>query len=180
MLEWRIAGKLTFFSLLLFCIPAFAQSDDEAQEPAAVIEIGAVPDWSVTGPGSSFGPTAAVEMTPVKNRLEIEMGITSLFGRHSTEWSADFLFKKPWDITRTIEFMAGIGPEWVHTRARGVRTNSFAGEVVLDFMFWGANHKIGWYFEPSYDYSFRAGHEGSLGAAFGLLIGIPHRQTRSH
>ena len=166
-------SMLFLFSLLLLSTPAFAQSDDQEQEPVAVLEIGGVPDWSLTGPGSSVGPTLAVEMTPVKNLLEVETGITSLFGRHSTEWSADFLFKKPWDLTRTMEFMAGIGPEWVHTRAGGAGKNSVAGEAVLDFMFWtSVRHKIGWYFEPSYDYSFRAGHERSTGVSIGLLIGI--------
>jgi hypothetical protein len=163
--------------LLLFCTPAFAQSNDEEQEPVAVIEVGGVPNRSLTDSESSIGPTVAVEITPVKNWLEFETGIASLFGHHSREWSADFLLKKPWDLTKTVEFMVGIGPEWVHTRRNGVYTNSVAGEVVVDFMFWtNARHKIGWYFEPSYDYSFRAGHERSIGAAIGLLIGIHRRR----
>ena len=172
----KICVSILLLSLFLLPTRALAQSDDEQQEPAAVIEIGGVPSWSLTDPGSSFGPTVAVEITPVKNWLEFEMGVTSLFGRHSTEWSADFLFKKPWDLTKTIEFMAGIGPEWVNTRKNGSGINSLAGETVLDFMFWtSARHKIGCYFEPSFDYSFRAGHERSMGASIGLLIGIPSR-----
>jgi hypothetical protein len=171
----KICVSMLLFSLFLLSTPAFAQSDDE-EEPAAVIEIGSVPNWSLSGPGSSFGPTVAVEITPVKKWLEFETGITSLFGRDSTEWSADFLFKKPWDLTRTIEFMAGIGPEWVHTRSSGAGINSLAAETVLDFMFWtSVKHKIGWYLEPSYDYSFRAGHDRSVGVSIGLLIGIHRR-----
>jgi hypothetical protein len=172
----KICVSMLLLFVFLLSVPAFAQSDDEQQEPAAVIEVGGVPNWSLTDPGPSFGPTVAVEMTPVKNWLEFETGVTSLFGRHSTEWSADFILKKPWDLTKTIEFMAGIGPEWVNTRKNGVGINSLAGEMVLDFMFWtSTKHKIGWYFEPSYEYSFRAGHERSMGASIGLLIGIPHR-----
>jgi hypothetical protein len=130
---------------------------------------------SITDPGSSFGPTVAMEVTPIRNWLELEMGVTSSFGRRSTQWSTDLLFKKPWDLSSKIEFMVGIGPEWVNARKYGVRTNSFAGEAVLDFMFWtDARHRIGWYFEPFYDYSFQAGHERSVGASIGLLIGI-HR-----
>jgi hypothetical protein len=173
--------SLLIVSMLLFSVTAFAQADDEEREPAAVVELGGVPNWSLTDPGSSLGPTIAVEFTPVKNWLEIETGVTSLFGRRSTEWSVDFLFKKPWDLTRTIEFMVGIGPEWVNTRRNGGGMNSLAGELVLDFMFWtSAKHKIGWYFEPSYDYSFRAGHERSMGASIGLLIGIPPRRVHSN
>jgi hypothetical protein len=70
--------------------------------------------------------------------------------------------------------MAGVGPEWVHTREPGMAANSIAGEAVLDFMFWpGGKHKFGWFLEPSYDYNFARGHERSFGISGGLLIAIP-------
>ena len=110
-------------------------------------------------------------MTPIENWLEIEAGVTPLFRRHSTEWDTDLLFKKPWDLTGKVEFMLGIGPEWVHTRAFGVTTNSVAGEIVLDFMFWHSKrHRFGWYLEPGFDYSFSRGHERSIAITGGLLI----------
>ena len=164
-------------SLVVFSTAALARSDDEPKEPAVILEVGGVPAWSVTDAGSSFGPTFALEITPIENWLELEVGTTSSYGRHSTEWSTDLLFKKPWGISPKLEFMAGIGPEWVNTRKYGNRTNSFAAEAVLDFMFWpSARRRMGWYFEPFYDYSFQAGHEKSVGAAIGLLIGI-HRSA---
>jgi hypothetical protein len=53
-----------------------------------------------------------------------------------------------------VEFMFGVGPEWIHTRAYGVTTNSLAAEVVWDFMFWPSpKRRFGWFLEPSYDYS---------------------------
>jgi hypothetical protein len=160
--------------LFLFFFPraALAQSDQE-KEPAAVLEIGAAPGWSLSEAGSSLGPTVALEFTPIKHWLELEVGVTQSFGRHSNEWSTDLLFKKPWDLTSKVEFMAGIGPEWMRTRSYGVTEHSLAGEAVLDFMFWtNEKHRLGWYLEPSYDYSFRAGHERSAGISIGLLIGI--------
>ena len=172
---------LLALSLFLCSTPALAQSNDEEQERVAVIEIGGVPSRSLTDREWTSGPTVAVEITPVKHWIEVETGITRLSAPHSTEWSADFLLKKPWDLTKMIEVMVGIGPEWVHTRKNGAGINSLAGEMVLDFMFWtSAKHKIGWYFEPYYDYSFRAGHERSVGASIGLLIGIPARRARSN
>jgi hypothetical protein len=43
-------------------------------------------------------------------------------------------------------------------------------------MFWpSARHRVGWYLEPSYDYSFGRGHEQSVAITGGLLIGIPRR-----
>jgi hypothetical protein len=157
---------------LLFCRGnAFAQSVD--QEPAAVVELGGAAGWNLKG-GSSFGPDLAVEITPIENWLELEAGTTPLFSRHSVEWDTDLLFKKPWTLSEKVEFMFGLGPEWIHTRQYGVTTNSLGGEIVLDFMFWpSGKHRFGWYLEPAYDYSFGRGHERSIGISGGLLIAIP-------
>lgn len=149
----------------------FAQPPDE--EPAAVIELGAAASHDLGEGGSSFGPDIAVEVTPIENWLELEAGVTPLFGHHSTEWDAGLLFKKPWTVSEKFEFMIGLGPEWIRTRQNGVTSNSFGGEAALDFMFWpSAKHKFGWYLEPGFDYSFGRGHERSLGISGGLLIGI--------
>ena len=163
--------------LLLLCLgPAFAQSPPEEteKEPVAVVELGGAASGSLTGGGASFGPSVAVEVTPIENWLELEVGTTALFGRHSTEWDTDLLFKKPWTISQKVEFMVGIGPEWIHTREYGATRNSVGGEAVLDFMFWPSRkHRFGWYLEPGYDYDFGRGHEQSLGITGGFLIAIP-------
>jgi hypothetical protein len=122
---------------------------------------------------SCGGQAPRAEVTPIENGLELEAGVTPLFTRHSTEWDADLLFKKPWTLSRKAEFMLGVGPEWVHTSQRGTTMNSFAVEAVLDFMFWpSGKHRFGWYLEPSYDYNFGRGHEQSIGISGGLLIAI--------
>ena len=122
----------------------------------------------------SFGPTFAVEVTPIENWLELEMGVTATFHHQSTEWSTDLLFKKPWTLSKRLEFMFGVGPEWIHSREYAVTTNSVGGEVVLDFMFWPcAKHRLGWYLEPGCEYNFGRGHERSVGISAGLLIAIP-------
>jgi hypothetical protein len=150
----------------------FAQTD--AKEPVAVVELGGAADSNFKSGGSSFGPTVAVEVTPIEKWLELEAGVTPLFTRHSTEWDLDLLFKKPWTLSKKVEFMAGVGPEWVHVRQGGVTTNSVAGEAVLDFMFWPSKKKrFGWYLEPGYEYNFGRRHEQSLGISGGLLIAIP-------
>ena len=159
-------------AFLLFSGIAVAQSVDK--DPAAVIELGGAAGWSLKDGGSSFGPNVAVEVTPVENWLELEAGVTPLFRPGSTEWDIDLLFKKPWTLSNKAEFMAGIGPQWVHTSQNGVKTNSVAGEAVLDFMFWPSRkHRFGWYLEPGYDYNLGRGHEQSVGISGGLLIAIP-------
>jgi hypothetical protein len=167
------ATKSVLIASLLFCSgSAFAQSADK--EPAAIVELGGAGGWSLKSSGSSFGPDIAIEVTPIENWLEIEAGVTPLFGHHSTEWDTDLLFKKPWTLSRKAEVMFGVGPEWIHTIANRVTTNSIGGEVALDFMFWpSAKHRFGWYLEPSYDYDFGRGHEQSVGITGGLLIAIP-------
>jgi hypothetical protein len=156
--------------LLIGSRNVFAQSVEADKEPTAVIELGGAASKSITGAGSSFGPSVAVELTPIENWLELEAGVTPLFSRHSTEWSIDLLFKKPWTLSKKVEFMVGVGPEWIHTGGSG---NSVGGEAVADFMFWrSSKHKFGWYLEPTYDYNFGRGHEQSVGVTAGLLIGI--------
>jgi hypothetical protein len=166
-------NSLLLAVLLLGSGDAFAQPADD--EPAAIVELGGAASWNPGG-GLSFGPDIAVEATPIENWLELEAGTTPLFRRHSTEWDTDLLFKKPWTLSEKVEFMVGIGPEWIHTRAYGVTTNSLGGEAVLDFMFWpAAKHRFGLYLEPGFDYSFGRGHERSVGISGGLLIAIHKR-----
>jgi hypothetical protein len=163
-------------ALFLHCVGAWGQAVDKDPEAAAIVELGGAASWSTRNVASSFGPTVAVEVTPIEKWLELEAGITSLFGRRSTEWDADLLFKKPWTLSKKVEFMFGAGPEWVHTRQNGFTGNSAAGEAVLDFMFWpSAKRRFGWYLEPGYEYNFGRGRERSVGISFGLLIAIQRR-----
>jgi hypothetical protein len=166
------ATKAILVAFLFLCTGnAFAQSVEK--EPGAIVEPGGAANWSVKDGGSSFGPTVAVEVTPIEKWLELEAGVTPLFSRHTTEWDIDLLFKKPWTLSKKVDFMIGIGPAWVHARKYGVTTNSVSGEAILDFMFWpSAKHRFGWYIEPGYDYNFGRGHEQSFGITGGLLIAI--------
>jgi len=167
-------GSALLLTCLLCTASAVAQSPDKEPKEVAVVELGGAAERSLTQGSSSFGPTAAVEFTPIEHWLEIEAGITPLFRRHATEWSTDVLFKKPWNISPKFEFMLGVGPEWIHANENGRTTNSAGIEGAPDFMFWPSHrHKFGWYLEPAYDYKFGPGHEHSLGVSGGLLISIP-------
>jgi hypothetical protein len=131
------------------------------------------PIRSRSGGGWTVSPTVAAEVTPIENWLELEFGVTPTFSHHSTEWDTDLLFKKPWTLSRKVEFMFGVGPEWIHIRKNGITTNSVAGEIALDFMFWPSRaRRFGWYIEPAYDYTFGRGHDQAIGVSIGLLISI--------
>lgn len=149
----------------LLAVPASAAE----KEPDAIVEIGGSGDWNLSG-APSFGPTAAVEFTPIENWLEIEIGTGPMFGKGVREWEADFLFKKPFTLSDKVEFMIGAGPQ-LNSAFRG-QTNAGI-EIAADFMFWPSpDRKFGWFLEPSYAYSFIGGREQSLGVSVGLLIPI--------
>ena len=162
------------FILALVCLTCCGKLLGQADsEPVAIIELGGAAGWDVKGGAISFGPDIAAEATPIDNWLELEAGVTPVFRRHSTEWGTDLLFKKPWTLSKTTEFMVGVGPEWIHRKEWGITTNAVAVEGVLDFMFWPSpKRKLGWFVEPGYDYSFGRGHERSLGISVGLLIAV--------
>jgi hypothetical protein len=180
------ALRLAAASLSMFigCLPAYGQAAPQAsatraettvddKENNAILEVGAATSWNVSGGAATFAPNLAAEIEPIENWLELEMGVSPFYTHNSKEWDTDLLFKKPWTLSRKAEFMFGIGPEWVRLKQNGRWTNTLAGEVAGDFMFWpNGKHHFGWYLEPAYDYSFARGHQKSLGISFGLLIGL--------
>jgi hypothetical protein len=166
---------LSIVVVLLVSPSALAQSrpaspaNPDDDDHAVVFEIGAAGDWS-RSEGAHPGTTFAFEVTPIEQWLELEIGVTAIHGDDGTEVPVDVLFKKPWRISSTFEFMIGIGPEII--RATGQHPETFWGvSSVADFMFW-PRRNIGWYVEPGYELTFRDGqkHHG-LGIAAGLLIG---------
>jgi hypothetical protein len=173
------------YVLLLCCLPAFGQTaqsnpsihptkaSTDTDDTVAILEVGAATNWNFSGGAAMFAPNLAAECTPIENWLELEAGVSPFHTRHSTEWESDFLFKRPWTLSRKGEFMLGVGPQWDHLKQNGKTTDSFSGELAGDFMFWPTGrHRFGWYLEPAYDYSFAGGHQRSTGMSAGLLIGI--------
>jgi hypothetical protein len=153
---------------------AHVQAVDGDKDPKVIFELGAATSWNFSGGAATFAPNLAAESTLKKNWLELEAGVSSFYTHAAKEWDTDLLFKKPWTISRNAEFMLGVGPEWVHIKQNGKWSNSIAGEVAGDFMFWpSGKHRFGWYLEPAYNYSFARGHQKSIGMSGGLLIGIP-------
>jgi hypothetical protein len=172
--------KLTLLITLFLssAINAFAQKTDkdstEDKEGIAVVEIGGASSTDLKSGKSSFGYNVSVETTPIENWLEVELGISPTYAAHSRETDIDLLFKKPWTFSNELEFMVGIGPDWAHSTDEGIATNSWSGELALDFMYWPfKKHQFGFYAEPAYDYGFEKGHEQSIDMSAGVIINIP-------
>src|ERR1700756_503518 len=92
--------------LLFILAPVLFTANARAQdkEPTAIVELGAAGEWGLPG-ASSYGPSVAVEFTPIKEWLEIEAGLGPMFHGGRTEWDADLLFKKPFTLSDKLEFM---------------------------------------------------------------------------
>ena len=166
-------GKKSAFLAGLMLLAQNAAAQPKEKEPSAIVELGGAGEWGFKG-GSAYGPNLAVEVTPIPDVLELEAGVTPFFSHGQTEWDTDFLFKKPYTLSDTVEFMAGVGPSWSHTLSAGKTTDTFGAETALDFMFWPwKDRTVGWFIEPSYGYSFGPGREQSLSVSVGLLIPIP-------
>ncbi len=56
----------------------FAGERSDEDHHGAVLEIGAVGEWGLQDGKPSFGPSVAVEVTPIERWLEIEAGISPL------------------------------------------------------------------------------------------------------
>jgi hypothetical protein len=157
--------------MVLYAVPVTAHAGQV--EPTAIVELGASGQWGIHG-GSSYGPNLGIETTPIPEILELEADVTPYFSHGQTEWDSDFLFKKPFDLSQSLEFMAGIGPEWSHTVSHGATSDAAGVEAALDFMYWPMrDRKFGFYLEPAYGYSFGREHEQSISVSFGLLLPIP-------
>jgi hypothetical protein len=157
-------------SCLLGAAAARAQ-DSEATDHSMVLEVAGAAEWPVRGGASSLGGTLAGEFTPIENWLELELGMTALASTDHTELSADFLFKKPFRLTSTAEFMVGAGPSLARSIRGAERRSSLSAEFDLDFMFWSRT-RFGWYVEPSWSLDPKSG-ERSVGVNIGLLISMP-------
>jgi len=140
----------------------------EDKEPAAVVAIGGAGEWALPG-AASFGPSVSVEVAPIKNWLEIEVGAATLFRRGVTEFETDVVFKKPFTLSDTLEVMVGAGPAWSWTRQEGIK---WGATFALDVMVWPwPEKKFGWFVEPSY--TINQDSERSLAVSVGLLVAIP-------
>ncbi|HTD41880.1 MAG TPA: hypothetical protein VK671_14725 [Mucilaginibacter sp.] len=169
---------LLIIVLLFFTLKLIGQESTKdtltKKEPVAIGELGGAASRDIKGGGTSWGYSLAVEVTPIEDWLELELGVSPTFGNHIKETDIDLLFKKPWTLSPKTEFMFGLGLAWNHANDLQAITNGVSGEIALDFMFWpAAKHRFGWYFEPAYEYGFGGAHPQSLGMNAGLLIAIP-------
>ncbi len=171
------AGWLATIGCVCLSVTTLAQERRESREPATdeiehaiVFELGVAGDLEQSAGVVHNGAAFAFEVTPIEHWLELEIGTTALAADGGLETPLDILAKKPWRLSRRIEFMVGLGPELIH--ATGPQAGTFWGlEGVLDFMFW-PTRRVGWYIEPGYEITFRDGaRRHGIGMSVGVLFG---------
>jgi hypothetical protein len=147
------------------------EREDSGPEHSFVLEIGSAGEWPLNGERPNFGGTIAGEIEPIENWLELEFGLSTLTAAGHTELAGDLLFKKPFRLSPTVEFMIGAGPSYSHTLNGPERGGAWSAEFALDWMFWPTKN-LGWFIEPTWSVNPRNGQR-SAAVSVGILIGFP-------
>jgi hypothetical protein len=81
-----VARALSLCVLLPFA-PALAATDDgEGPEHVAVLELGATGEREISESTSHVGPAVGIELEPIENWLEVELGASTYRSRGATNW----------------------------------------------------------------------------------------------
>ena len=166
-----VARALTFWALLPLA-PSLAATDDREPDHVAVLELGATGEREISESTSHIGPAVGIEIEPVENWLEVELGASTYRTQGATNWELELPFKKPFRLSSTIEVMPGLGPTWAYTAQPGQRPNTWGAESVIDLFFWRSK-RFGWFLEPSYGVAFANGHKKSASLTGGLFLAVP-------
>src|ERR1700760_3176025 len=129
----RLCGVVAGIFLAL-ALAGMAAAKNEDVEHKFVLELGTAGEWPLTNEPGNFGGTFAVEFEPIENWLELAFGITTLNTTGHSDLSGDLLFKKPFKITPSFEFMMGAGPSVSQTLNGPDRGTKVSAEFALDFM----------------------------------------------
>ncbi len=152
--------------------PAIAATDESAeQDHLVILELGASGEREISEDTSHIGPAVGLEIEPIENWLEIELG-ASTYSQGATDWEIELPFKKPFRLSSTIEVMPGPGPTWTHSTQPGARSSTWGAVAVIDLYVWRTK-RLGWFLEPSYGVALGNGNEKSVGLTGGVFFAVP-------
>lgn len=146
--------------------------DGEEKDHVAVVEFGATGEREISERTSHLGPAVGIEIEPVENWLEIEFGASTYTSRGARSWELELPFKKPFQLSSTVEIMPGLGPTWSHTTQPGEPPRTWGAEAVIDLFFWRTK-RLGRYLEPSYGLTFGNGNKKSAALTGGVFFAVP-------
>ena len=150
--------------------PRGNEPETQDLEHTIVVGVGGAVEEELTGGSVHSGANIFLEYKAIDHWLELELGVSVLPADGGHEVPIDFLFKKPFQLTRRLEVMLGFGPEVVNVSGTENSGTFFGGEAVADFMFWPSRH-VGLWVEPSYDFVFHDGLSHGVGSTGGVIFG---------
>jgi len=146
------------------------EPEEEAIEHAIILGVGGAVEFELGDRSFHPGANVFAEYEAIENWLEFELGASMLSAEGGVEMPIDFLLKKPFRLSRNVEFMVGLGLEIVGVSGTK-RNGTFGGtELALDLMFWPLN-RIGLWVEPSYGVVFRSETSRGMGSTGGVIFG---------
>jgi hypothetical protein len=158
---------------LLEAAPAIAAEEEGAeQDHHVILELGAAGEREISEHTSHVGPAVGLEIEPIENWLEIELGASTNGSQGARNWEVELPFKKPFRLSSAIEVMPGLGPTWAHTAQPGAQSSTWGAVVVIDLFVWRTK-RLGWFLEPSYGIALGNGNNKSVGLTGGIFFAVP-------
>jgi hypothetical protein len=168
----RGIAALAAISSILSLVPTGAiGAEYSGENDRLILEAAASGEHDLSDGSTHFGPSVGLEVEPIEDWLEVELGASRFSKAGATVWGLDMAFKKPWRLSPTLEVMPGIGPTWEHNSGSG-HADTWGAQAVLDLFFWHSR-RVGWFVEPAYGVAFDTGHGKSFGITAGLFVAIP-------
>lgn len=167
-----VGGSLALCALLETA-PANAATDEGAgQDRIVILELGAAGEREMSEHTSQLGPAVGLEIEPIENWLEIELGASTNRSQGVRNWEVELPFKKPFRLSSAIEVMPGLGPTWSHATQPGAQSSAWGAVAVIDLFVWRTT-RLGWFLEPSYGIALSNGSKKSVGLTGGIFFTVP-------
>ena len=135
--------------LLIVAGGALAEEKEKSDKSSVVVEFGGGGEWDVHGGAGAYGPYLALEYEVIEHWLEIETAVAPRFSNGQAEVEFELIFKKPFELSKSLEFLIGAGPVWVHRTEESPKA-SIAGEAIVELVYWPwDDHKVGFFVSPA-------------------------------
>ncbi len=176
----RVKKRNFFLAACLFVlltapslVHAQERDDDDAaetNEPPTQLEIGPEIEVPLHTDHPGFGGSVSLQLTPIPDWLEFEIGLGALASSGSGELEAEFLFEKPFEISPTTEFMIEAGPSLSRSTELDEAGTFLNIQAETGFFIWPSK-SMGWYASVGWSDTPKNGAQ-SLSADAGILIPV--------